>query len=203
MSEGFWVSYAGLWAVVVLLAMLVILLYRHIGLSIMASAEGHNHDGIAVGRNAPAFVAKDQDGMDVEWSPARLTPHLLVFTAPNCAPCERLLPRLNTIAATAGDRFTITDVNLATPEMLADVIARHRPRFPALADGEQKVASLFEVRVTPFAFVIGADGTVASKGLCNTADRLGHLLRAAGVDFVPPDDSQEPSLLALSSGGKQ
>jgi hypothetical protein len=36
--------------------------------------------------------------------------------------------------------------------------------------------------VTPFAFVIGSDGQVLAKGLCNGATRLSDLLKAGGLE---------------------
>lgn len=42
-------------------------------------------------------------------------------------------------------------------------------------------ARLYRVRVTPFAFMVGDDGRILAKGLCDSVSNLGSLLDAGGI----------------------
>src|SRR6476659_4166401 len=93
--EGIWlVSYIVLWALVVVLILLVILLYRQLGIMYLGSAEGVSRDGLAKGTTAPDFSLADQYGNVQRLSSYRGRPVLLVFGAPSCTPCRTLLPQM-------------------------------------------------------------------------------------------------------------
>ncbi len=73
---------------------------------------------------------------------------------------------------------------VAVTEGREEAAGRLREKFqlpvPCLAEGGSGAFSSYRVRVTPFGFVIGEDGRVPAKGLCNDANRLRELLSAAG-----------------------
>src|SRR6266705_6289542 len=87
--EGIWlISYIVLWALVVVLILLVILLYRQLGIMYLGSAEGVSRDGLAPGAKAPDFSLKDQYGNPQRLSDYRGRPTVLLFGSPHCSPCR-------------------------------------------------------------------------------------------------------------------
>ncbi len=54
--------------------------------------------------------------------------------------------------------------------------------FEAIADDGSGSAERYRVRVTPFGFVVGEDGRIRAKGLCNGRERLKELLVAGGLE---------------------
>lgn len=183
-STPYLVSNAALWAVVLTLAVLVLLLYRHFGLMTLGTLEGVQRDGLGIGEHAPPLSGITAAGEDVRLSPGEGRPSLLFFAAPGCAPCETVLPVLNQLAGL--DEAT-PDVDVATVvrgpvRNVQEIEETHRPPYLAFAEDGNGAFEQYRVRVTPFAFVVGDDGLVRAKGLCSDPKRLASLLAAAGLD---------------------
>ncbi len=180
--SAFQVSYVFLWLLVLALGILVLLLYRHFGLVSMGTLEGVQRDGVPVGEQAPAVLGTSADGEPVTWRPGP-EPTLLIFASPECEPCQAVLPHVRRLAMTV-PRHVLQVV--AVTEGREDAAVRLREKFqlpvPCLAEGAGGAFSSYRVRVTPFGFVIGGDGRVRAKGLCNQANRLRDLFSAAGME---------------------
>lgn len=54
-----------------------------------------------------------------------------------------------------------------------------------VADNGSGAYNQYRVRVTPFAFVVGNDGRIRAKGLCDNPMRLRSLLTASGLTTPP------------------
>ena len=99
MPTLFYASYAALWLLLLVLGVLLLLLYRHVGLMALGTLEGVQRDGLPVGSVAPPISAVTAAGEDRGWQPTRGRPELLIFAAPDCAPCRAVLPAVNRLAA--------------------------------------------------------------------------------------------------------
>lgn len=191
--SAFEVSYIFLWLLFLVMGILVLLLYRHFGLSSMGTLEGVQRDGVPVGEQVPPVFGTSAEGESVTWRPGP-EPALLIFASPECEPCQAVLPHVRQLALTV-PRQALQVV--AVTEGREESAGRLREKFqlpvPCLAEGAGGVFSSYRVRVTPFGFVIGEDGRVRAKGLCNDARRLRELLSAAGMNevaaMVVADDS--------------
>ncbi len=181
MSAVFYVSYGALWLLVLTMGVLLLLLYRHFGMMSLGTLEGVQRDGLPVGAAAPALSGITATGKDEGWEPRQGRPELLIFASPDCEPCKTVLPYVNRLAAKAGG-LGITAVVPGPRESVARLVEQYDPPYPCLAEDGSGAFQRFRVRVTPFAFVIGADGRVLAKGLCNDPGRLRDLLAAGGVD---------------------
>ncbi len=81
--EGIWlISYIVLWAAVLALGVLVLLLYRQLGIMYLGTAEGVSRDGIDRGATAPDFALTDQHGALQRLSGYRGRPVMLLFGSP-------------------------------------------------------------------------------------------------------------------------
>lgn len=182
MSTVFYVSYGALWLLVLVLGVLLLLLYRHFGMMSLGTLEGVQRDGLPVGAEAPAISGITASGVDDGWDPGRGQSELVIFASPDCEPCKTVLPAVNRLAAVAGDRLGITAVVPGPRESIQRLVDQYEPPYLAFAEDGSGAFNRFRVRVTPFAFVIGADGRVLAKGLCNDPNRLQELLVAGGLD---------------------
>jgi thiol-disulfide isomerase/thioredoxin len=193
----FYSSYIALWALLLIQGVLILLLYRHFGLMAMGTAEGVQRDGLAVGQLAPAFSGVTADGREVQWEPllgSTQTLQLLLFAAPECEPCARILPYVELLAKKSR-HVSVTAVVHGPRESAVRLAEKFNPSYPCIAEDGSGAFDRFRVRVTPFAFAIDRDGRVVAKGLCSDAHRLTDLLKAAGVE----DDANvldQPAFLA-------
>jgi thiol-disulfide isomerase/thioredoxin len=184
MSAAFYVSYAALWLLLLVLTAAVFVLYRHFGLMALGTVEGVERDGLKIGEVAPTLSAYTLEGRTTNWSPDPERMALLFFGAPDCGPCEEVLPYVSRLAHSlpgGGDLDIVTVVIGSTDS--ADEFARTYD-LPSLTLAEEGsgASDRYGVRVTPFAFVIGADGRILSKGLCSDPLRLRRVLELGGLE---------------------
>jgi methylamine dehydrogenase accessory protein MauD len=181
MSQAFVVSYVVLWALVLALAMLLVLVYRHFGIMAMSTAEGHDRDGLPVGHVAPQISGVDRTNGRIHWSPEPGRHHLLFFAAPGCEPCEAIAPLIGALGrADEQDRRVVVVASGRGDEVLA-LDRLTGGGVLCLADDGSGVMQNYEVQVTPFAFLLDPDGRVVAKGNCSTPPRLRRLLAAGDL----------------------
>src|SRR5918997_4079087 len=179
MPTLFYVSYAALWLLLLTLGVLVLLLYRHFGMMSLGTLEGVQRDGLPIGSVAPGISGVTAAGQDTGWQPQRGQPQLILFAAPDCEPCATVLPHVERLARAVNGDLGIAAVVPGPRDEVARFAERYRPSFPCLAEDGSGAFTRYRVRVTPFGFVIGADGRVLAKGLCGDQVRLRGLLEAA------------------------
>jgi AhpC/TSA family len=180
-SPAFYVSYGALWVLVLGLALLVLLLYRHFGLAALGTLEGVQRDGLAVGEEAREITGVDAHGDPFVWAPGAAT--FLMFAASECRPCADVLPSVNHLAGVAPTLdLDVLTIVAGAGESATQLQEKYGLRCAVVAEDGSGVFDAYRVRVTPFAFVIGEDGQVRAKGLCNDPARLHDLLEAGGME---------------------
>ena len=167
--EGIWlISYIVLWVIVLTLILLVILLYRQLGIMYLGSAEGVSRDGITPGSKAPDFSLTDQYGTVQRLSDYRGRPAVLLFGSPHCSPCRILLPQLHDWAKSHPEVGVIW-LNAASEEESLKMVSDTGATLPvAPYTPEENLMDKYRVRVTPFMFLVDESGIVRTKGLVNT-----------------------------------
>lgn len=172
-----------LWIVVSLLSVMLLLLYRQLGLMVLPGGVRAGLEGLDLGAKAPPLNLRTTDG-DVEvfdWqdqSPARAW--LLVMASRTCPICDVLRNAVGVLsAAWPGIGFV----------WIEDGWRSHRnhglPKGWIMAEsaGDVRVNDLLEVSVSPFAYVIEPGGTILAKGLVNSPTEISSMLMGA---FAPP-----------------
>lgn len=158
MTEPWFVfSYVLLWIAVLVLAVLLLAMYREIGQLYMGTRGGASRDGPRVGTRLPSVEATD-GAVDV--SRGR---HMVLFGLETCTICEELVPRLAELITAAPVPFAVHVL-----------IGGRGSERPAWATGEaldMRWASpdttvRLGIRVSPFALYV-VDGLVESKGVVN------------------------------------
>jgi methylamine dehydrogenase accessory protein MauD len=185
--EGIWlVSYIVLWILVLALGVLILLLYRQLGIMYLGTAEGVSRDGLPRGTRAPDFNLTDQYGNVQRLSEHRGRPVLLLFGSPHCSPCRTLLPQLHDWARSHAEVDVIW-LNAASPEESLKFVSDTGATLPiAPYAPEDNLMDRYRVRVTPFLFMVDEQGVIRAKGLANTK---------AGIDLYYKEmrtGSQEP-----------
>jgi methylamine dehydrogenase accessory protein MauD len=167
--EGIWlISYIVLWALVLGLGVLVILLYRQIGIMYLGTAEGVSRDGLERGVAAPDFALTDQYGNTHRLSNYRGRPVLLLFGSPHCSPCRTLLPQLHDWAE-AHPEIAVLWLNAASSDETLKFASDTGATLPIMSyTPEDNLMDHYRVRVTPFMFFVDERGIVRSKGLVNS-----------------------------------
>ena len=167
--EGIWlISYIVLWALVVILFLLVILLYRQLGIMYLGSAEGVSRDGLAPGTKAPDFKLADQYGNMQSLSDYRGRPTVLLFGSPHCSPCRILLPQLHDWAK-AHPEAGVLWLNAASEEESLKFVSDTGATLPIVPyTPQENLMDKYKVRVTPFTVLLDENGIVRAKGLVNT-----------------------------------
>lgn len=167
--EGIWlISYIVLWALVLGLGVLVILLYRQIGIMYLGTAEGVSRDGLEKGTAAPDFSLTDQYGNLQRLSNYRGRPALLLFGSPHCSPCRTLLPQLHDWAHSHPD-VAVLWLNAASQDESLKFVSDTGATIPvAPYTPEDNLLDRYRVRVTPFMFFVDEGGIIRSKGLVNS-----------------------------------
>jgi methylamine dehydrogenase accessory protein MauD len=199
-SGLFLASYVALWVLVVVMAVLLLLLYRHFGMMSLGTLEGVQRDGLPVGSAAPAISGITADGQEAGWQPKGARPQVLLFAAPDCEPCAAIMPHVARLAR-AGSGVDVAAVVPGPRDEAARMVNKYHPPFPTMAEDGSGAFNRFRVRVTPFGFVIGADGRVLAKGLCSDPARLRGLLHAAGLKEAAVALQTQPMTLVTPAAG--
>ncbi len=180
----FYASYVALWLLLIIMATLILLVYRHFGLATLGTLEGVQRDGLKIGEKAQPISGVSPTRGTMTWQSDPERPTLLLFATPGCEPCATIMPYVIQLqsAALTGLKLNATvvvpgDVNQAIK--LTDAFGSH---LMCIADNDSGAFDSYRIRVTPFGFIVGEDGRIIAKSLCSDPQRLRELLSAAGLD---------------------
>jgi methylamine dehydrogenase accessory protein MauD len=174
----FYTTYVLLWLLVLFQGVLLLLIFRHFGHQALGTLAAVQRDGLRVGAKAPDVEGVQPSGEAVSWRPPGNRTALMLFAAPDCAPCHRVLPYVAGAARDAPELEVVTVVPGSREDAAKLVELVASPLSTIASDGAFEA---FRVEVTPFAFVLGQDGRVLAKGLCDSPERLWRMLDSGGV----------------------
>ena len=183
MTEAVVVSNVILWVVVIVLGLVVLALARQVGVlheRVAPAGALQPTSGPKVGELTEAMSLSDISGRDITIggpSPDQL--HTLVmFISPTCPVCKSLVPTAKSLVNAERKRMQL--VFASDGDKLAQHQAYARDlkldKYPYVLS--EKLGRAFEVSKLPFAVLVGADGTLQSKGLVNTREHLESLIEA-------------------------
>jgi thiol-disulfide isomerase/thioredoxin len=183
----FYTTYILLWLLVLFQGVLLLLVFRHFGHQALGTMEAVQRDGLRVGAKAPDVQGVEPSGQAVSWRPLGDRIALVLFAAPDCAPCHQVLPHVARAARDAPE-LEVVAVVPGSPEDATKLVELVTAPITIIA-GDQAFEA-FRVEVTPFAFVVGRDGRVLSKGLCDSQVRLRAMLDSAGIATAAPEEPE-------------
>ena len=140
--------------------------------------------GIPVGSKAPAVVINDLEGAPVDVGKLfGAKPVLLEFWATWCSICKALLPQLEAVKNTYGERVTLLGVNVTVNDSKARIrryLDQHKPPFRVLFDDKGVGARGFDVPATSFIVIVDPSGKVAYTGSGEQQDLVGAVRKVLG-----------------------
>jgi len=181
-SEALLVSNLVLWAVVLVLAGVVVALARQIGVlheriaPVGALAIGR---GPAVGEAAPVVPAATLDGTTLAVGAASADGRgtLLFFLSPTCPVCKTLLPVLRALVREERARLRVLLAGDGDAGAYRALITAHGvAELPCVLS--PVLGMTWQVPRVPYAVLLDAAGTIRSKGLVSTREHLESLLEA-------------------------
>jgi peroxiredoxin len=121
-----------------------------------------NRDGLAAGTPAPAFRLPQLDGGDLALEDFRGRRVLLVFSDPECEPCDALAPDLERLHRRGPPDLQVLMVSRGDPEANRAKAKEHGLTFPVVLQRQWEISRLYGKFATPIAYLIDADGVVAA-----------------------------------------
>ncbi len=182
-----------LWAVVIVLALVVLALARQVGIlheRVAPAGALMPTSGPKVGELTEAMSIADINGhaVTVGGPSADHMNTLIMFISPTCPVCKSLVPTAKSLASAERNRLNLVFASDG------DKLEQHQAyakdldldKYPYVLS--EKLGMSFEVSKLPFAALIGADGTLASKGLVNTREHLESLIEAMDTGVATLQD---------------
>jgi peroxiredoxin len=117
-------------------------------------------DGLKAGTMAPNFVLPGLDGGThslVDYHGKRL---LLVFSTPDCAPCDALAPELVALHERRLDGLEIVMITRGGVDENRRKADSHSYPFPVLLQRSWEISKEYGMFATPIGYLIGADGVI-------------------------------------------
>ncbi len=117
-------------------------------------------DGLKAGTVAPNFVLPGVDGVTrslVDYHGKRV---LLVFSSPNCGPCDALAPELVRLHEQKPDGLEIVMISRGDPEANQRKADEHGFPFPVVLQRSWEISKEYGMFATPVAFLVGPDGVI-------------------------------------------
>ena len=124
---------------------------------------GHPASGLPVGTPAPAFSLSGLYGETLTLDALRASgkPVMLIFTDPNCGPCNALLPEIGRWQQEHAGKLTISLISRSTAEENRTKNAEHG-LASTLLQNDWEVSEAYKVTGTPSAVIVQSDGTIGS-----------------------------------------
>lgn len=172
-----------LWLVVIGVGVVVVALSRQVGILHERSAPLGAviaDKGPEVGDDAPTFELEDFSGHPIAIGGKRENEldTLLLFLAPNCPMCNKLLPTARAMATS--EHLDVVVISDGPREEHGEFLRKHD-----LGDIPYVVSAHVGIRLqigrVPYAILIDGDGKIRAKGLVNTREHLESLVEAKAM----------------------
>jgi len=138
-----------------------------------------NRNGLTDGTVAPGFSLPGLAGRSVSLEEFRGRRILLVFSDPNCGPCNLLAPRLEGLSRRTPD-IQVIMVSRGDPEANKAKATEHNLTFPVLLQRRWEVSLLYAMFATPIAYYIDQEGVIRGN-IAVGAEQILRLLVAAAI----------------------
>jgi thiol-disulfide isomerase/thioredoxin len=134
------------------------------GDSAAPSANGVSASGLAVGTQAPPFSLSGLYGetLTLEALLSADKPVMLIFTDPNCGPCNALLPEIGRWQEEYAEKLTVALISRGEPEENRTKTSEHGVQHVLLQE-DWEMAEAYQVKGTPSALLIMPNGKVGSS----------------------------------------
>ena len=135
-------------------------------------------NGLKAGTPAPSFTLPDLDGREVSLEEYIGKQLLLIFSDPNCGPCNQLAPELARLHRQHRDNgLSLIMVGRGELEENRRKAQEHGLEFPVVLQKKWEVSRKYGIFATPVAFLVSEDGVIKS----DVAKGVDEILALAGA----------------------
>ncbi len=174
-------------------------------------------DGLKAGAAAPGFCLPRLDGGELCLEEYRGRRLLLVFSAPDCGPCDALMPDLEAsyraggplrgatalaIARNEGGKtedpspINVLVVGRGGVEENREKVKQHGLTFPVVLQQKWEISRLYALFATPVGYLIDSDGLIAAPAAQGPGAILELLKPHVATGQAPADGERQPALSA-------
>jgi thiol-disulfide isomerase/thioredoxin len=148
-------------------------------------------EGLPLGVEAPAFSLEGLYGETLTLDSLRASgsPVMLLFTDPNCGPCNALLPEIGRWQEEHSEKLSIALISRGAVEENKAKTSEHG-LTKVLLQKDWEVSEAYKVRGTPSALVVRPDGTIGSP-VAGGSEAIGDLVTRA-VEAPSPNTPLQP-----------
>ena len=183
MTEMLLVSNVVLWVLVIVMALVIVALARQVGIlheRVAPAGALQPTEGPKVGELTEAMQLEDLNGnpVTVGGVDAGDLVTFVLFISPTCPVCKSLVPTAKSLAKkeSARMRLLFASDGDKREQHLAYAKDLQLDDYPYVLS--EALGLAYHVSKLPFALLIGADGSLQSKGLVNTREHLESLVEA-------------------------
>jgi len=183
----FWISYATLWIVVIVLFTAVFLLYRYHGQLLLNSLEGRTSQGPQVGKRLLTARLRGLNGMTFQLEYPLVRPLLILFASTTCEPCRQAR---HAFSAFAEQHKAILDTLLVcrgNDQGVAEFAQDLPKSIWIVPDRHWSLGTRLRVSTTPFALIVDEGGIVRGKGMPATLEAFEWFIKQ--LEDMPEIDS--------------
>ena len=189
MTDPLLISNLMLWILVMALAVVVLALARQVGIlheRVAPAGALPPTEGPKVGEATEVMALQDLSGnpVTVGGSDVNGLATLVLFISPTCPVCRSLVPTAMSLAKSERRRMRLVFASDGDkPEQhVAYAADLDLGAYPYTLS--QTLGMSYHVSKLPFAVLIGADGTLQSKGLVNSREHLESLIEAMDMQIA-------------------
>lgn len=171
-------SYVALWILVALLLVLVLLLYRQYGRSLMETRERIGLAGLSLNEKVPVLTLETTDGQPttIDWQTSSQATAAL-FALPGCPVCDHLWHE-ESITELADQWRNVDFLWIDGPSDHLDGRGTLRGwRF--LRSPDRAAHRVVEMPASPYVYIIGNNARVLAKGLINHSGQVSSMIAEA------------------------
>lgn len=121
-----------------------------------------NRNGLPTGTPAYVFRLQGLDGNELSLDEYRGQRVLLVFSDPNCGPCNQLAPKLEQLQRHAAD-LQVLMISRGDPKINLVKVAEHGLTFPIVLQRQWEISREYGMFATPIAYLIDEKGIIAAN----------------------------------------
>ena len=160
-----------------------------------------NRDGLKAGTPAPDFRLPGLDGREMTLRDFRKRPLLLVFSDPECGPCDELAPQLEKIHRQRTDLRLLMVSRRDVEENRAKAKTLGLT-FPIVLQRQWEISTLYGMFATPIAYLIDAAGVITADVAVGVEQILALVGGVAGSGPIEPSVRNGDSRQAQVAGSK-